>query len=137
MNNKELFNEVRNLELPIGEYALFGSAPIGIRKLRQCHDIDIIVTDELWNKFESDWENGIAQNGSKFLKKGNIEIWKDWRPGKWDTNKLIGESEIIEGLPFVKMKYVLEWKRSIAREKDLKDIEIVEKYLKENEKTNK
>ncbi len=44
MTNKELFKKVKNLNLPIGDYALFGSAPMGIRGLRECHDIDIIVT---------------------------------------------------------------------------------------------
>ena len=34
------------MKLPIGKYALFGSAPLGIRELKDCHDADIIVSED-------------------------------------------------------------------------------------------
>ncbi|MDP2856193.1 MAG: hypothetical protein Q8N90_03725 [bacterium] len=56
-------------------------------------------------------------------------MWKGWKPGQWDIKQLIREAEIIDGLPFVKLKYVLKWKKLSGREKDLKDIETIERFL--------
>ena len=43
MSGKDLFQKVKELNLPKGKYALFGSAPMGLRGIRECHDIDIIA----------------------------------------------------------------------------------------------
>ena len=48
----------------------------------------------------------------------------------WDIKQLIKEAEIIDSLPFVKLKYVIEWKKQNNRKKDLKDIETIEKFLR-------
>ncbi len=129
MDNQDLFQKVKDLKLPIGKYALFGSAPLGIRGLKDCRDIDIIVTEELWNKYKKNWEMKSMPHGSQYLCQGEIELWKDWKPGQWDIDKMISEAEIIDGLPFVKLEKVLEAKRLSKREKDLLDIESVEKFL--------
>jgi len=42
---------------------------------------------------------------------------------------LIDDAEIIDGLPFVKLEYVVKYKKQDGREKDLKDIETIEKFL--------
>lgn len=131
MSNKDLFQRVKDLKLPIGKYALFGSAPLGIRGIKDCHDIDIIVTEDLWDEYKKkNWEIKVMPRGSQYLWNDEIELWKDWHPGKWNTQKLIDEAEIIDGLPFVKLEYVVEWKRRNGREKDLKDIETVERFLR-------
>ena len=130
--NNNLFQKVKDLKLPIGEYALFGSAPLGIRGLRNCRDIDIIVTERLWRECckEKNWEMKKMPHGSEYLWSGEIEIWKDWYPGKWDMQKLIDEAEIIDGLPFVKLEYVIETKKRSGRDKDLEDIEMIKNFLR-------
>jgi hypothetical protein len=129
MSNKDLFQIVKELKLPVGKYALFGSAPLGIRELKDCHDIDIIVTEDLWNEYKNkNWEIKIMPYGSQYLCDGEIELWKDWYPGKWNIQELVDEAEMIDELPFVRLERVLEWKKLSGREKDLKDIEIIEKF---------
>lgn len=41
--NKTLFQNLRNLNLPLGEYAIFGSGPMGVRNLREMHDIELLL----------------------------------------------------------------------------------------------
>ena len=131
MSNKDLLQRVQELKLPIGRYALFGSAPLGIRGLKNCHDIDIIVTEDLWNEYKKrDWEIKMMPQGSQYLWNDEIELWKDWKHGQWNIRQLIGEAEIIDELPFVKLERVLEWKRQNGREKDLEDVETVERFLR-------
>ena len=133
MGNKDLFQKVKELALPIGRYVLFGSAPLGIRNLRECADIDIVVTQDIWDKYKArpDWQLDKTRHGNSYLRNGSLELLKDWKPGIWDIEKLIKEAEIIDGLPFVRLEYVVEWKRLNAREKDLKDIEIIENFLRQ------
>lgn len=131
MANNDLFQKVRKLELPVGEYALFGSAPIGVRGLKECSDIDIIATPKLWKKLKiRNFKKNIAPHGSEYFQYDEIEFWKDWRPGAWNIEELIQDAEIINGLPFVRLEKVLVWKKMIAREKDFKDIQLIETFLK-------
>jgi 8-oxo-dGTP pyrophosphatase MutT (NUDIX family) len=131
MINNELFKRVKSLNLPIGEYAIFGSGPLGIRNLREIHDMDIIVSEKVYSQYKGKegWEIRDIENDNGLVNEElAIEMWNDWGNG-WDVDEAIKEAEIIEGLAFVKLEWLLKWKKYLNREKDLKDIEIIEKYL--------
>lgn len=134
--NQELFKRVKELNLPIGEYAIFGSGPMGIRNLREMHDIDIIVSDRIFNEYSNKqgWKIKEIYGYRDWLKNDNLEIemGRDWHEG-WDVEGMIREAEIIDGLLFVKLEYLIEWKKFYGSEKDLKDVEIIENFLN-NEK---
>ena len=115
----------------MGKYVLFGSAPMGIRDLKKCNDIDILVTEDLFKKLQTDskWKFKIASKGSEALEIDNIEIFKDW-PDVANPQKLIDSAEIIDDLPFVNLYEVLKWKKFRSKEKDLVDIKLIEDFLK-------
>ncbi|HNY36277.1 MAG TPA: hypothetical protein PLD14_01265 [Candidatus Pacearchaeota archaeon] len=134
--NQELFQRVKDLGLPDGEYAIFGSGPMGIRNIREMHDVDIIVSERVYNEYvgKSGWKiKNIYENNGCFKGLNNdvleIEMWKDWYTD-WDVNKLIKEAEVIDGLSFVKLEYLIKWKNFFGRDKDLKDVELIEKFKK-------
>ena len=137
ISNKRLFQKVKEIKLPIGKYALFGSAPMGARGLKKCGDIDLIVDDEIWEEYKNKpgWNYQITENGVEHIESddSDIEIWHDWRPWYQTARQFIDDTEIIDDLPFVKLTYVLEWKKKWGREKDMGDIEIIEKYLRNKE----
>lgn len=121
MSNSDLFQKVKELKLPISKYALFGSAPLGIRGLKDCYDVDVIVTESLRDEYKSKgWEVRAMPHGSQYLCNGEIELWKDWQPGQWDIEQLIQEAEMIEGLPFVRLEKVIEWKKIERKRKRFK-----------------
>ncbi len=129
-SNQNLFQIVKELKLPMGKYALFGSAPLGIRGLKDCRDIDIIVTEDLWDEYkQKNWKLRTRPHGSHYLWNKKIELWKDWQPGQWYIKQLIKEAEIINDLPFVRLERVLEYKKLLGRKKDLADIKIIKKFL--------
>ena len=121
------FNELKTLDLPKDKFAIFGSGPMAIREIRESHDIDIIVKYDLWEKLRHKYSTALHQNPT-CLKIGNIEIFKDWPPLSGRIDEIIDSAETISGFPFVKLKYVVEWKTHFGREKDLKDIELINKY---------
>ncbi len=128
---RDLFQKVRELHLPFGEYALFGSCPLGIRGIRECNDADIIVSKSLFEKFRGmpGWELRITTQGGECLTRDMIELFWEWRPGVWDIGRLIAEAEIIDGLPFVRLQSVLESKKMRALPKDIPDIEAILEFL--------
>lgn len=128
---KDLSGKVKKLNLPIGKFAIFGSGPMGAREIRECKDADIIVTADLFNNLKNNlgWKIKINKYGDECLENGNIEIWKNWRPGEWNIEKLIDDAEIINGLPFVKLGEVLKWKKMMGRDKDIADIQLIKDYL--------
>lgn len=132
MKIEELLQKVKDLNLPKGQYAIFGSGPMTVRNLKDANDIDIIVTENVFNecKNKREWRNGVSTCGSENLSKEGIEILKDWGPGEWNVAELIKNAEIIDDLPFVRLEDVVRWKRVYAREKDFKDIKLIEDYLR-------
>lgn len=130
-NNGNLFQRVRELHLPVGKYALFGSTPLGVRGLRNCNDVDIIVTEDVWDEYkENGWEVRLTACAGECLWQNDIEFLKSWGPGEWNIQQLIDDAELIDGLPFVKLESVLKWKKLYGREKDLKDVERIEEFLR-------
>ena len=69
------------------------------------------------------------QENDKLIKINSIEIYKNWLPWFEDVNLLINDAEIFEGVRFVKLKYVLAWKKAFGRDKDKKDVQLIEKHI--------
>lgn len=128
----ELCEHARSLNLPLGSYAVFGSGPLAARHIRECGDIDIIVTEDLFEELKNDRHFEVKEyKTTEVLVNEKIEIWKEWKPGLWDIKQLIDDADIIDGVPFVKITDVLRWKKLSGRDKDLEDIKLIEKYLEE------
>lgn len=141
-SNEEKFSALREFNLPTNQYAITGSGPLGIRNLKAIGDIDIIVTPKLWAALAEKYgiidENGVKKivfpggvveafyEGSFY-----IALADDLAP---TMDSRIKNAEIIEGLPFDSLENVLYYKRKDGREKDLKDILLIEKWMKMEEK---
>jgi hypothetical protein len=99
----------------------------------------IIVSEALWNKLASEYgvtdENGVKKivfpgapieafyQGSFYS-----EPFHDTAP---TYASRIANAEIIDGLPFDTLETILYYKKKEGREKDLRDIEVIESWLKE------
>ncbi len=125
----ELLDEIRALELPLGQFAVFGSGPMGIRGLRPMHDVDLIVAPALWEILARQYPVHDHEHGLKRIQIGNVEILSGWYPDVGGIADLIREAEIVDGIPLVRLKKVLEWKRAYGRPKDVADIELIEAFL--------
>lgn len=126
-NFKEQLLKLRKLNLPTDEYAVFGSGPLAIRGIKDSNDLDIIVKSDLWDKLTKRY---LPQDGqyAKFIRIGSIEIYKNWKPWFSDSDKLINDADIFDGVRFVKLNHVLSWKKEYNREKDKKDVQLIEEY---------
>ncbi|MBU6214564.1 zinc ABC transporter substrate-binding protein [Patescibacteria group bacterium] len=126
--------KVRELNLPDGEYLVFGSGILGALGIREIGDIDLIVSprvfDELrvagWTFEKIEIEGRIRER----LSRGEVEVYRDfWYGGHHpDPAALIADSQMIDGIPFLPLEKLVEIKRILARPKDFRDIELIAEY---------
>lgn len=129
------FDAVKELHLPEWEYAIFWSSFLVIRNIRESDDIDILVKKDLWNKLVKKYPNNITRLPISHdecirLKDKWTEIVKDWIHLYGQEDEMIDTADIINWLPFVKTEYFKERKSKMWREKDKKDLELLNEYEK-------
>ena len=142
MSVNDLLAELRQLNLPEGEYVVFGSGPMEIHGIRKAGDLDLLITGTLWDVLVAqghqpkvdDWEfddaDGIhRQIHTEQIKIGNIEMYREWGYIKETPAEVIADADIYEGIRFGKLAYVLESKRNFNRPKDKIDVKLIEDYL--------
>jgi hypothetical protein len=125
----ELLTRVAGLELPTQDFAIFGSGPLLVRGvIDSANDIDIICRGAAWDKaltigelvhLEDYGVDIVSIDG------GAITLGRTWGIGSFDVAQLIDSAEIIEGLPFVQIDYVVEYKKIAGRPKDLLHLKLL------------
>ena len=123
----DLFELLRSLRLPEGDYAIFGSGPMIIRGIVEPgNDLDIISRGSAWNRAR---EVGVVeylpQHDVEVVScfEGAITIGTRWAIGDFDVDDLIDTAEIIDDLPFVRMEHVILYKQIAGRPKDLQHLQ--------------
>ena len=128
MNREELISRVRALPFPREDFWVITGGAMVLYGLReQTHDIDLGCTGRLADKLAAQGHPfTLRQNGArKFALDGDVEIIEGW---------LCDRVEEIEGIPVISLAGLTEMKRSLGREKDLRDIALIEAHLaKQNE----
>lgn len=126
---QKLIQELKSLNFPTEEFAVFGSGPISIRGLKELGDLDVIVTQKLWKQLSIKY--GITEKGNYHcISIGDIDFFEYWTKQGYNIDQLIKEADIIDNIRYVKLEKVLEWKKGRNLPKDKKDVELIEEFLK-------
>lgn len=133
MKIKDLLSELKVLKLPPDQYAIYGSGPMAVRGMRETNDLDLVVKDDLYKKLQRKYKE--IKPGH--IKIGKIEIYACQTSFFDEPEKIIDRTETIEGFKFVRLEDLLKWKKKMGREKDLKDIKLIRKYLRHISKNAK
>lgn len=96
-----------------------------------------MVTKEKYEELKSSGKFEIEEvKGKEILDDGLFEIGTQWTVlDKEEFDSFMDVSEIIDGVRYVTLEFLLKVKKSwiengTVRPKDLKDIEMIEKYLR-------
>ena len=136
--NDTKFQLVRDLNLPVGQYAITSSGPLGVREIREIGDIDLVVDDDLWNELSSSYPITQEQGVTKIRISHDIEVlgegslYNPRETGPPSVAEQIAQADIINGLPFVSLRHVLYFKRRMKRAKDERDVAALERLLDEH-----
>lgn len=123
---------LRGLNLPREDYAIFGSGPLMIRGIiESSEDLDVVCRGDAWDRVQSqghlryldDFDVTIAE----FLD-GGLTFGTRWGIGDFCVDQLIDTAEIIEGLPFVRLRHVIDYKQIADRPKDREHLYAWRKY---------
>lgn len=128
---KKLLGEFRALNLPDGEYAIYGSGPMAVRGIKSTEDLDVIVTEPLYQELKGKYPEDFAMDTIKRIKIGEIEFYPAcaWDPKMSGLEGAIERAELIDGLRFVLLEDLVRWKKEMARPKDFEHIKMIEHYL--------
>lgn len=139
-HNEKLFDNFKKLNLPVEEYAIVSGGPLAIRGLKKTGDVDVLVSDKLWDELKSKYPlKNIDEEKAQIISLDeDVDILSfressDEGIGGNPTNdEQIKNAEVINGLSFQSLRDSLWFKYHSEREKDKKDIEIVRGYLAEH-----
>lgn len=134
MNRTEFIKAVKGLGLSPQDYVVIGSGILAALGLRPVDDIDLIVSESVFRRFEQtgQWQRKGFEDGTYYLLKGIYEIGLDWdgpnaRPNLTD---LKNQETVIDGVPFIGLERLKTWKAAKGREKDLADLKLIDEHLK-------
>lgn len=124
MNKQDIINRLKEFPYSKDEYwVITGSAMVlyGIRELT--HDIDMGCSSKMADQLEKDgYVPTLTESGNrKFVIGDEIEIFENWK---------YGSIERIDGVPVLSLDGLIEMKKSLGREKDYRDIALIEEFKK-------
>ena len=124
MNRQEILTQLSNFPFDRKEYwVLTGSAMVlyGIKK--ETSDIDLGCTSGMADLLDAGgYLYRRMDNGNRWFRYGaSMEIFEGW---------LCDTVESVDGFPVISIKGLVEMKKNLGREKDIKDIERIEAFLK-------
>ena len=125
MTKEEVINRIMKLNFDSDEYWLVAGGAMVLYGLREnTNDIDLGCTQALADRLERcGYATSILPDGTRRISVAeDIEIFENW---------IFDKIEMREGISVISLKGLLEMKKSLGREKDRQDIELIEQALNE------
>ena len=119
-----LLERLKELALPEKEYWVVAGGAMVLHGFQsQTHDIDLGCSSFLAEKLEKQgYPVSLCEDGTRrIILSEDVEIFENWIE---DT------VEMICGVPVVSVNGLIDMKKKLGREKDLADIELIEKMRK-------
>lgn len=121
--------ELRKLALPESQFIVVGSgtlAMLGI--IPETADIDLAVSPELYASLKkAGWEEFDEGQGKMVLRRDTFDVGIGY--GSWTLQALLADALFMDGVAFISLDKLLQWKKASGRDKDLAHIQLIESYL--------
>lgn len=125
-----------SLNLPTEDYVLMGSPILYLKGIvDDIHDLDIVARGKAWEAALEKGKRETAMSGDEKVNFFNedIEVFPGWFkskfPGEFDTDELIENATIVDGVRVASLLDVLRWLEILDKEKYQKRARLVRKYL--------
>lgn len=134
-----IFEAVQKLNFPSDHFMVVGSGIMAAKGIRDVHDLDIVVSQELFDTCKlAGWElkqwTRPGRPGKEWLKKDNVDLMVEIqsKDEDYDLQKLREGGELVNGIWFLSIEQLIKFKRDYGRQKDFDDIVLMENYLVKN-----
>ncbi len=132
MKIKKLLQDLNALSLPSDQFAVTSSGCMAVRGLREANDLDLVISDMLLAKLSKQFKVEQKPNCIKIQLTPNIEAVGGFSD-KPSAEEQIASADNIGGVRFVNLETVKMFKKRRGGDKDLVDIELIDKYLETDE----
>ncbi|MBP3636316.1 MAG: hypothetical protein J6K13_02010 [Clostridia bacterium] len=127
MNRYELLQRMQALPFALEDYWLVAGGAMVLHGIRSVtNDIDLGCTRSLADQLEAAGCPTVRMSDGtrKLCYAPDIEIFEEW---------LYDRVVIVDGIPTISLPGLIQMKQELGREKDLRDIRLIEKYLSVHE----
>lgn len=121
---EDIIKILKDIDLPLSEYWITFGAGLVIHGVKEStNDIDLGCTTNLIEHFlKKGCKYRVAEDNSRIMEiTDTIEILENW---------FVDELEFIDGLPIGSLESIKTQKTELGREKDIKDIRIIDEYIR-------
>ena len=123
MNKAEMIAKLKAFPYDPAEYwVITGGAMVlyGIRE--ESSDIDLGCTAQMADRLEQEgYLYKVTDDGNRWFKLGeDIEVFENW---------LFDTVDHVDGIPVISVQGLIEMKKDLGREKDLRDIALINDFL--------
>lgn len=126
MNKKEIINILKELNFDKNEYMVISGASMVLQGIKKTtNDIDLAVSDSLLEYIKNNYEYDIDEHGAYSFKKDKVDVLNMFFEKKY----LI----MVKNYPVMNPEGIIEIKKMMNREKDIKDIDLINKYLQDQD----
>lgn len=76
-------------------------------------------------------EEDTTQEAARLIYRGGeAEIWSSWptEHGRVGLGELAVDAEVVDGVQFVSLDFIERWKLWFGRDKDMRDVELIQRY---------
>ena len=138
MNVKPNINQVvsieqlKEIDVPPNRILIDGSGVMALYGIRQNKDLDIAIPLSDWSRILNDFPGKYEVAYRSFIKVmvlvyKNVEIhYNDWDGSR--TEDTLERTEVIGGYHWHSLDTIYKWKKLANREKDIKDVQLIEKF---------
>lgn len=135
----DIKGELSKFSLDETNSVVIGFGILNALGLRRAKDIDLVINEEVFQRLRGNerLKEEVNEYGAVTLKSGIMEIgvgWADDSGFSFVYEDLLrnNQTTVVDGVRYLNLETLLKIKKMWAREKDLQDIAMIERYLEEN-----
>ena len=137
----EIFaDKVKALNLPLDQIIVIGSGILDQLGIRPASDIDLAASSDLMKNLSEesgDWIKKFDDNQRFYFVKddGSAEVWDGWEFNGQVVSygELLSQLVEYDDVRFVDLKFLRKWKSWRGREKDVRDVELIDEWRANSE----
>jgi hypothetical protein len=128
-----VMGELEKLALPENSFMVMGSGILDALGIRKSHDIDLVVSDEVYETLLADgWNKKVSSDGHEGIESGIMEAYNDWTDSDAKVKKideLLLDAEWVNGVPFNSLAKLSLYKARRGQQKDFADLVLIQEYI--------
>lgn len=120
---EDIVRILKEMNLPLSEYWITSGAALVIHGVKETtRDIDLGCTTNFVEQYiEKGCKYKVANDNTRIVEVSDeIEVLENW---------FVDKVEIIDGLPVGSLESIKKQKLELGREKDIKDIKLIDEYI--------